>query len=121
MKRNMELVREILIFIDEHPHGFSPSSIPIEGYSDEKVGYHCYLMEQAGLIHARDQTTQADMSPNWVATAMTWKGHEFLDNARDPDSWRQAKEVVGKLGEASFSVWTNVLSKVVMNNLGMDG
>lgn len=121
MKRDMELVREILIFIDEYPHGFLPRSIRIEGYSDEKIGYHCYLMEQAGLIHARDQTTQADLSPNWVATSMAWKGHEFLDDARDQNSWRQAKEVVGKLGDASFAVWSNVLSKIVMSNLGVDG
>lgn len=120
MKRDMELVRAILMFVDEHPHGFLNEPISIEGYSDEEVGYHCYLMEQAGLVHAKDQTTMADLSPNWTAVAMTWKGHEFLDNARDQGSWQQAKGIVEKLGDASFSVWTNVLTRIVMNNLGID-
>jgi hypothetical protein len=120
MKRDMDLVREVLIFIEEHSHGFAPDSISIEKYSDEQVGYHCYLMEQAGLVYAKDQTTMADFSPNWTAVAMTWKGHEFLDNAKHQGSWQQAKEVVEKLGDASFSVWTNVLTRIVMNNLGMD-
>lgn len=120
MKRNMDLVRLILIALDEHAHGFAPSKLTIEGFTDEEIGYHCYLMDDAGLIKAIDATTMGSESPYSMPGKLTWEGHEFLDNSKDPNIWQQAKETIDKVGDASFSVWTAVLTKVVSNSLGID-
>ncbi|ORU93108.1 MAG: hypothetical protein A6F70_04830 [Cycloclasticus sp. symbiont of Bathymodiolus heckerae] len=120
MKRNMELVREILRTINEHEHGFSPKDIEIKGFTQEQIGYHCLLLGEAGLIEISDSTTCASNSPSASPVRLKWDGHEFIDNATNEKVWSQAKGAVDKLGEVSFSVWASVLSQVVMQNLGIN-
>ncbi len=39
MKRDMDLVREILLAIDSHEKGYAPQKMEFEGYTDEQIGY----------------------------------------------------------------------------------
>ena len=50
--------------------------------------------------------------------ALTWKGHEFLDLARDQNRWNQAKGIIGRVGSAPLAVWTKVLNDLVLKELG---
>ena len=118
MKRDMDLVRKILMLLDEHPQRFAPS-IEIEGYSQEQIGYHAYIMIQAGLVTGSDVTAHGDPGPQAIISSLTWQGHEFLDAARDPSLWRQAKEVVEKVGTAPIQVWTSVLTDLVKSSIGI--
>ncbi len=119
MKRNMDLVRQILLNMEENEHGNAPSDFAIEGYTEEQVGYHCYLLNEAGLIKATVVTANELKSPFAVPINLRWDGHEFLNNAKNENVWSQAKEAVSKIGDASFSVWASVLSQVVSKNLGL--
>jgi hypothetical protein len=119
MKRNMDLVREILIKINEHEHGFAPQKLEIENFTHEQIGYHCLLLGEANLIEIADTTSMGSNSPSARPIRLTWEGHEFIDNATNEKVWGQAKGAVGKLGDVSFSVWASVLSQVVMQNLGI--
>lgn len=120
MKRDMDLVREILKSLNEFEHGFAPRELEIEGFTQEQVGYHCLLLHEAGLIEAAESTCISDLSPSAIPVRLTWQGHEFIDNAANEKVWGQAKGAVGKLGEVSFSVWASVLSSLVMQNLGIN-
>ena len=40
MKRDMDLVRKILMVCADHEHGHAPRNLMIEGYSDEQIGHH---------------------------------------------------------------------------------
>jgi hypothetical protein len=42
MKRDMDLVRAILITMENHDKGFAPDVIEIPDYSEEQIGYHIY-------------------------------------------------------------------------------
>jgi hypothetical protein len=53
-----------------------------------------------------------------VPRALTWKGHDFLDLARDPKRWSRAKAVVGQVGSAPVTVWTKVLNDLLVKELG---
>lgn len=119
MKRNMDLVRRILLLMNEHEHGYSPQKLEIEGYTEEQIGYHCLLLGEAGLIEATESSTYGSPSPEASPIRLTWAGHEFIENAQNEKVWGQAKEAVAKLGDVSFSVWGAVLSQVVMRNLGV--
>lgn len=119
MKRDMDLVREILLSIEDHAHGHVPSTIEINGYSDEQIAYHCFLLDEAGLIVAADTTSDNSLSPSAIPIRLTWSGHEFIGNSRNEDIWRQAKDAVHKIGDVSFSVWASVLANVVSKNLGL--
>lgn len=118
MKRDMDLVRAILLRLDQHPHGFAPP-IEIDGYTDDQIGYHAHLMIQAGLVRGSDVTTHGDSSPQALMSSLTWEGHEFLDAARDPGLWEQAKEVVDRVGTAPIQVWASVLTDLVKRSIGL--
>ncbi|MBI2752962.1 MAG: DUF2513 domain-containing protein [Betaproteobacteria bacterium] len=119
MQRDMELVREILLALERHPHGFAPDNLGIKDYSEEQVAYHAYIMGQAGLIEVADSTNLGSSGPEALLKNMTWEGHEFLDAAREPQRWAEAKTLLHKAGGASFKVWTVVLTELVKRGLGI--
>jgi len=105
MKRNMDLVRNILIAIEDHDTGFAPESIQIPGHTDGEVGFHLVLMNEAGLIKATDVTEFGGSSPSAVAERLTWEGYEFLDAARNATVWARVQRIVAeKGGSISFEV-----------------
>jgi len=119
MKRDMDLVRKIMMIMNEHEHGNAPRRIEIEGYSAEQIAYHCFIMDEAGLIQAADCSSMSSTSPEAIPIRLTWDGHEFIENASNENIWNQTKGAVAKVGDVSFSVWASVLSKVVLDNLGL--
>ncbi|AMJ94871.1 hypothetical protein AVL56_11575 [Alteromonas stellipolaris] len=119
MKRNMDLVREILINLNEHPHGYAPDNFKVQGYSQEEVLYHCFILGEAGLIDASNTSSDNSLSPEAIPIRLTWMGHEFIENAKNENIWQQTKDAVHKIGDVSFSVWASVLAKVVEQNLGI--
>jgi hypothetical protein len=105
MKRDMDLVRQILIAIEDHEHGFAPEVIEVPGYTEETVGYHLVLMAEAGLIRASDTTSFGEQSPSALPERLTWAGHEFIANARNERVWAKVKAtVMAKGGSVSFEV-----------------
>lgn len=120
MKRDMNLVREILMWAESREHGYAGSNPEIEGYSDEEVGYHVYLMEQAGLVNAADATSMDDDSPCALLQNLTWTGHEFIDASNDDSIWSKAKEKVLKPGVSmTFSLLLDWLKAEAKTKLGL--
>lgn len=117
MQRNMDLVRAILLRIENNPSGRAPRNFGIEGFPPEEVGYHAHLMVQEGLIEGIDVTHMQSKSREALPTGLTWKGHEFLDLARDPDRWNRAKAIIAKIGSAPISVWEKVLTDLALKRL----
>jgi hypothetical protein len=107
MQRNMELVRNILMWIENSPSGWTVPPFSMGGFMPEQVAYHVHIMREDGLIEGSDRHT------------LTWKGHEFLDLARDQKRWNQAKIAIGKVGSAPIAVWMKVLQDLIFKDLGV--
>lgn len=119
MKRDMELVRKILIILSEHQHGYAPRNFAVEGYTEEQVGYHCLLLGEAGLLEVVESSSMGEDSPNAIPVRLTWYGHEFIENAANEKIWSEAKQAINKVGDVSFSIWASVISNIVMHSLGI--
>ena len=120
MKRDMDLVRKIILAIESHEHGSMDEMVVVDGYSDEQVGYHAHLMLQAGLIDGFDISARDENSPTVQPTSLTWAGHEFADNARNDTTWNKAKTTVAeKVGTVAFGVLTELLKKIAGQQLGL--
>jgi len=117
MQRNMDLVRAILLRIESGSSGWAPQNFGIEGFPPEQVGYHAHIMMQEGLIEGCDVTNSESPGPEAIPTSLTWKGHEFLDLARDPVRWNQARATIAKVGSAPISVWMKVLTDLVVKGV----
>lgn len=113
MKRDMDLVRKILFAIEEMETGYVQKRLEIAGYSAEEIGYHVYIMAEAGLLIGPDVTTYGSSSPNAIPSRLTWDGHDFLDACRDESRWNEAKGVFTKMGGASADIVKMVLVKLM--------
>jgi hypothetical protein len=118
MKRDMDLIRKMLLVVEKHPSGFAPD-IEIDGYTQEQIGYHATLLGEAGLAEIINQTTMGDKTPHSKVIRLTWAGHEFLDAARDNTTWNQAKDKISKIGGATLPIWIAVLTAYIKSQLGI--
>jgi hypothetical protein len=120
MKRDMDLVRTIVFAIEEHPDGFAPAKLEVDGYTEEQIGYNLWLMLGADLINGSDITDMSCSSPQAMASSLTWAGHEFADAARSDTLWNQAKKTVKeKVGSVSIGILTEYLQTLAKSALGM--
>ena len=94
MKRDMDLVRLLLLQVEE---GEAPSAL--SSYSEEEVVYHTDLLIGAGLLKGKPVYDAAvGRVTGAFVEGMTWEGHDFLDAARNDTVWNKAKEKVVKSG-----------------------
>lgn len=121
MQRDMDLVRKLLQWMEKQEHGRNTGwKIAIDGYTDEQIGYHVYLMHQAGLIIGADTTATDTKSPRWIPIMLTWDGHDFLSAVQDDTVWAAAKkEVLRPAVGATFTVLLEWLKVKALTGLGV--
>lgn len=111
MKRDMDLVRKILLKVESFPESlYGAGDFHIEEYDDASVSYHVCLMDEAGLLTAIDASTTS--GEEYIPQRLTWAGHEFLDAPRNDNAWAAAKKVCGGVGSLSFEVLKGILVKL---------
>ena len=96
MKRDMDLIRQMLLKIEEHPYDLDWVELKFEGHSPEEISYHVMLLAQAGLIEADNLSTLG--GPQWKAKSLTWQGQEFLEASKDEGRWNKTKKLVKEKG-----------------------
>jgi len=120
VKRDIELIRKIIFAVEALPSGTATDEIEIEGYTPEQVGYHCYLIVDAGLAKGIDATTLSDLSPMWHILHLTSSGHDFADASRDETTWKKATGLVKhKAGGATIEIVKEVLVAVIKGTIGL--
>lgn len=109
MKRDMDLIRAILIAIEDD-ESTAPKRFSLEDVPQDKVDYHVNLLVEAGLVRA-PVTTIHFGAP--YPESLTWAGHEFLDAARNDTLWEKAKKLtLEKTGALGFEVLKEALIAV---------
>jgi hypothetical protein len=98
MKRDMDLVRSILLKLEESQSSVGPQEIVIDDASPEQIWYHVRLLDEARLIEGTSFGGQGQRVPEWLATRLTWEGHDFLDAARNEAFWAKAKTKLAAAG-----------------------
>lgn len=118
MKRDMDLIRHLLLVLEAKPgpEMLRSRDIEVEGYSPSEVQYHLNLMFQAELLNGEDvRSTTSDRLIKVMPFDLTWQGHEFLETVRDPEVWRQAKAGASKAGTAGIEFLLG-MAKVLLKN-----
>lgn len=115
MKRDMDLVRAILLALAESDEELWSTSLVSDKYSREIIGYHFLILNEAGLIVANVQAADDDPYYAAVALRLTWEGNDFLDTVRDETIWNKVRSTVGKITSgASFEVFKTVASSLAL-------
>lgn len=107
MKRDMDLVRDLLLKIAEAEKPPKLSELVPgrkEGTAEYKLAtYHIeMLVRDAGLVRGAPYHTSS--GDEWHSLQLTWPGNDYLENIRDPTVWDKTKEGVKKLGGASWDI-----------------
>lgn len=111
MKRDMDIVREILFALEEAPDA-NLFRVSVEGRSQTEVGAHLLIMEEAGLV--RLPNNARTLSSANVLAALTWDGHEFLDKVREDTLWAKAKSyALQTTGGLSLHALKAAASKII--------
>ena len=94
MKRNMDLVREILIHIEENGYLNGDN----QGSLGEKYGAllwaHTAMMENGKILeYSNAHVLNDDRLKSATAFRMTWTGYDFLETIRDDGTWSKLKKL----------------------------
>ncbi len=108
MKRDMDLVRELALWLERKDDLAmrKPKDIQIDGYTFEQIGHHLNRMYEAGLISGevlRSKSTSDRIIEVWPFD-LSWAGHEFVDSVRDPEIWAKTKAGVQAAGGFSLDL-----------------
>jgi Hypothetical protein (DUF2513) len=125
MKRDMELIRELMLAIESKDNIFSFQNLYLEGindlgYSFQQIDYHLEILIEAALLIGKVQP-QAGFDRRIIdIERLSWNGHEFLDNARNESVWKDTmKQVKEKGGGISIALLTQLLISVTKQHFGL--
>jgi DNA-binding PadR family transcriptional regulator len=119
MKRDKELARELLLQIEAATGKPSFKELTPESEEAEtsRILEHLKLLEEAGFIRGTVINIHGFRLPQNIE--LTCKGHEFLDDVRDPDVWRKTKEKTKGLADLGLSLLWEIAKSEVMAKLGL--
>ncbi|WP_448649413.1 DUF2513 domain-containing protein [Pseudomonas corrugata] len=122
MKRDLDLVRKILMYYEDKEMDGMDRTIELEGYGESSINYHLLLMDEAGLL--RCERSVSSSTPSRVIKvypfSLTWKGHEFLSSAKNESLWGKAKSLsLDKAGILSFDIMKDLLISMAKDKLGL--
>ena len=93
MKRNVDLIRQLLLGIERETS--TQYDFCIESVDELEKWYNVDLLVEANLIRGVTVSWASDASGPYVSfkglVAMTWQGHDFLDAVRDDTVWSNCK------------------------------
>ena len=108
MKRDMDLVRDLLLYFEAKTEtsGIHSSDVRIDGYDETQIGLHLNIMAEAGLLICEPfrSSTNPDRFIRTFVFDLSWKGHEYLDTIRDPKIWKGTKSALARIGNWPFGV-----------------
>ena len=108
MKRDMDLVRQLLIEIEQESEWPGGKCVVPE---DASRTYHLHLLIQAGLVEGEENQVRGGAPPRFPITGLTWQGHEFLASSANQDRWfRFKKSAETALSSIPFPVITKLLT-----------
>lgn len=98
MKRDMDLVRKILLKIEEQHVSTAILNLKIEGYDLPTVAYHCKILNEAGLLSHYSAQYASNEIYMFQVGGLTWEGNDYLDKVRDDSVWKKTKDVIVEKG-----------------------
>lgn len=118
MKRNMDLVRDIMIEIEEKSSlerdGLRSGELIDVGrkYDTENILWHCELLIEAGFVKGKSLRTMGGLQ-EVIIQSLSWDGTEFLDAIRRKTVWERTKERMGS-SSAPLKVIERVAGEILM-------
>lgn len=112
MKRDLELVRRIMLAVEALPTGGQAlgRELRIEDVPPAELAGHLKLLIDQGYLEGNADGTLHRLEPGQILVqGISWEGHEFLDSVRDDSIWRQ---ILQRVGGTSATVALHVITQL---------
>lgn len=124
MKRDMDLMRQILLLIEERSD-VPPKILTLEDFFDikedaYKISLHIDLLCDAGLIEVINTSVLERGLKDFDITRLTLAGYEYLDAIRDIKIWHKVKQSISFVGGATLDVIKQVAIRELSKELGLN-
>ncbi|WP_323610924.1 DUF2513 domain-containing protein [Erysipelothrix enhydrae] len=121
MKLNHDCVRSVLLYLEEEMGLRSvlfASKIELEEYEMDDILYTVEKLSEAGFLNC---ISASDLNrTDYSIRSITWIGHQFLDNIRDENVFKEVKTTVfEKVGSASLLILSELTREFIMKKLGL--
>jgi hypothetical protein len=118
MKRDMDLMREILLVTESD--GTYKSA---DHYTQREIAYHVKLLIEAGLIEgvvACENENGRQVPVAYAISRLTMAGHDFLDAARENKVWEKAKSTIKEKGVGwTVDILKAICIQIAKSHLGL--
>lgn len=116
MKRNWDVIRKIMVKLEEVPtESGQLDSDEIGGVDNETAFYHMRMMIEAGL--AVGSCPEMLGRTHGCLMRLTWEGHELLDKIRRDTVWNKVKETARVKGIDLSTEIVGSLAKAVIGGM----
>jgi hypothetical protein len=123
MRRNMDLVRSLMLRLEELPMeiGDAITIQPgckelagIEG-TDAEVNHHLEMLRDMGLLEC---PSGGQPMFGIVYMGLTWTGHDFTDSVRNNNTWKKTKSVAEQAGGWTVGLLLEIAKTVIKAEAG---
>jgi len=113
MKRDMELVRKILMVLAEHEGESFVGRLNIDGYNNEIVDYHISIMLDGGLLTGRSQRGDDRLLCNDIK--ISWLGNDLLEAIKNDTTWEKMKTFAKSKGLNISDIPVEMLKEIAIS------
>ncbi|TAL67798.1 MAG: DUF2513 domain-containing protein [Bacteroidetes bacterium] len=128
MKRDKELIREILLFTESQKPLFSLSfnnkydsdCSYFPGYKNGDVSQHYKLLIDDEYLNGKYLENEGGIICSIIAIEIKMKGYNLLDSIRDTGIWSEVKNGLGIAGESwNLELIAKLGTKIIANKIGL--
>lgn len=97
MKRDFDLIRKILLYVEENQKDYVEIIEQMDGYGNLTLMYHCQLLLDAGLLSGSIGRVNTGEG-HFVCKDLTWAGQDYLANIKNDTVWNKVKQTALEKG-----------------------
>jgi hypothetical protein len=119
MKRDLDLVRQLLLQIEGLPAG-PPAQYRTSEIEDPVLLAHFELVIASGLVNGKISRSQSSRGDVISISGLTWEGHEWIEMVRSQSVWNATKSMLLDSGGAlTYELTKEVAANLLRVRLGL--
>ena len=119
MKRDLDLVRQILLQIEALPAG-PPAQYRMSEIEDPVLLAHFELVLASGLVNGKISRSQSSRGDVISISGLTWQGHEWIETVRQDSVWNETTSTLLESGGAlTYELTRAVAERILRTRLGL--
>ena len=126
MKLNYDCVRSVLLTVEksntiDEELNLNPLAVEtifeqLPKYEDSEILYTIEKLKEAGYINAALHFA-AGYFIDGTVSSITYSGHEYLDNIREPEVWRKVKAMLKNAGATTLPLISQAAKMLIGSQL----